>query len=53
MRILFLGDIVGRPGYMAVTERLSEIRDQESVDFIVANAENAADGSGLTVRQFR
>lgn len=53
MRILFLGDIVGRPGYAAVTKRLPEIRRHESLDFVIANAENAADGSGLTVRQFR
>jgi len=53
MRILFLGDIVGRPGYVAVTESLPAMRQELSLDLVVVNAENAADGSGLTVRQFK
>lgn len=53
MRILFLGDIVGRPGYVAVTDRLPSIREELALDFVVVNAENAADGSGLTTRQFK
>lgn len=53
MRILFLGDIVGRPGYAAVIDQLSAIRKELGIDFVVANAENAADGSGLTLRQFK
>ncbi len=53
MRILFLGDIVGRPGYSAVTNRLARIRREHQLDFVVVNAENAADGSGLTARQFK
>lgn len=53
MRILFLGDIVGRPGYAAVTDRLPGLREELALDFVVVNAENAADGSGLTTRQFK
>jgi metallophosphoesterase (TIGR00282 family) len=53
MRILFLGDVVGRPGCLAITGNLPAIREERSIDFVVANAENAADGSGLTVRQFK
>jgi len=53
MRILFLGDVVGRPGCSAITDHLPAIRKGRSIDFVVANAENAADGSGLTVRQFK
>jgi len=53
MRILFLGDIVGRPGYSAVTAQLSDLRIELSLDFVIVNAENAADGSGLTLRQFK
>jgi len=53
MRILFLDDIVGRPGYVAVTESLAALRKELSLDLVVVNAENAADGSGLTVRQFK
>jgi 2',3'-cyclic-nucleotide 2'-phosphodiesterase len=53
MRVLFLGDIVGRPGFSAVKEHLANIRRDRMIDFVVANAENAADGSGLTERQFK
>ncbi len=53
MRILFLGDIVGRPGYHGVVSHLPEIRKAHRLDFVVVNAENAADGSGLTQRQFK
>ena len=52
MRILFLGDVVGKPGLTAVRDHLLSIRQQQRLDLVVANAENAADGSGLTVRQF-
>jgi 2',3'-cyclic-nucleotide 2'-phosphodiesterase len=53
MRVLFLGDIVGRPGYSAVKQCLASIRAEHAIDFVVVNAENAADGSGLTERQFK
>jgi 2',3'-cyclic-nucleotide 2'-phosphodiesterase len=53
MRILFLGDIVGKPGVNLVRRALPGIRARERIDFVVANAENAADGSGLIVRQYR
>ena len=53
MRILFLGDIVGRPGFTAVADHLPALRKELGLDFVAANAENAADGSGLTLRQFK
>ena len=53
MRVLFLGDIVGRPGFAAVKTYLPAIRLDHGIDFVVVNAENAADGSGLTARQFK
>jgi 2',3'-cyclic-nucleotide 2'-phosphodiesterase len=53
MRILFLGDIVGRPGVNLVRQALPSIRLKERIDCVIANAENAADGSGLTVKQYR
>lgn len=53
IRILFLGDIVGRPGMEAVSKRLESLRAEQRLDCVVANAENAADGSGLTRRQFK
>ena len=47
MRILFLGDIVGRSGREAVEARLPELRRTLAVDFAVVNAENASHGFGL------
>ncbi len=48
MRILFIGDIVGKPGYTMVCNHLDTIRSLHKVDVVIANAENSADGSGLT-----
>lgn len=50
MRILFVGDIVGSPGRKAVQELIPLIRKREKIDFVIANSENAAGGSGLTPR---
>jgi len=47
-RILFLGDIVGRAGRLAVIEHIRTIRENEKIDLVIANGENAAGGSGLT-----
>ncbi len=48
MRLLFLGDIVGRTGRVAVIEQLPMLRRRLSSDFVIINAENAAHGFGLT-----
>ncbi len=48
MRILFVGDIVGRAGRAALFERLPGIRERWRPDFVVVNGENAAGGFGLT-----
>ena len=48
MRLLFLGDIVGRPGRTAVTERLPALRERWRLDCVVINGENAAGGFGIT-----
>ncbi|GAF79026.1 unnamed protein product, partial [marine sediment metagenome] len=48
MKILAIGDVIGRPGRRALRELLPAIRDEQGVDFVVANGENAAGGSGLT-----
>lgn len=48
MRILFIGDIVGEPGRRAIKELVPKITKREKIDFIVANGENAAGGSGIT-----
>jgi 2',3'-cyclic-nucleotide 2'-phosphodiesterase len=48
MRILFIGDIVGKPGRLICTQTMRQLRSQENLDLVVANAENIAGGSGLT-----
>lgn len=49
MRLLFIGDIVGRPGRRAVREVLPGLRERLGpIDVVLANAENAAGGKGLT-----
>jgi metallophosphoesterase (TIGR00282 family) len=48
MRILMIGDIVGRPGREALAELLPRLREEQAVDLVVANVENAAAGFGLT-----
>jgi metallophosphoesterase (TIGR00282 family) len=48
MRILFVGDLVGRSGRAAVLERLPMLRARLALDAVVVNAENAAGGYGLT-----
>ena len=48
MKILFLGDIVGKPGRKAVKEILPELVKKLEPDFVIANGENAAGGYGLT-----
>lgn len=53
MRILLIGDIVGRPGVQIVIERLPELRREHGLDLVIANAENSADGSGLTPTIYR
>jgi metallophosphoesterase (TIGR00282 family) len=47
-KILFLGDIVGRPGRSFVIERLAALRDELGADIVIANAENSAGGAGIT-----
>jgi 2',3'-cyclic-nucleotide 2'-phosphodiesterase len=47
MRLLFLGDIVGRPGRRAVARVLPRMIAAERIDFVVANCENASGGKGI------
>jgi len=49
VNILFIGDIVGRPGRFALKERLDRLVDMHSIDLVIANCENAAAGFGLTI----
>jgi len=48
MRLLFLGDIVGRPGREVVISRLPRLRERWRLDFVAINGENAAGGFGIT-----
>ena len=48
MRILFLGDVMGRAGRSAVAEHLPRLREAWRVDFVVVNGENATSGMGLS-----
>ena len=48
MKVLFIGDIVGRPGRVAVKALLPRIVERHKIDFIVANGENASGGFGIT-----
>lgn len=49
MKVLCIGDIVGSPGRKAVRELLPGLIKEHSVEMVIANAENAAGGSGITV----
>lgn len=48
MRLLLIGDVVGKPGRQIIVGALAGLRRREGLDLVVVNAENAAGGSGLT-----
>ena len=48
IRVLVIGDVVGKPGREALRRELAGLREREGADLVIANAENAAGGSGLT-----
>ena len=48
MKILFIGDIVGKPGRLAIRELLPLIVEDYRIEFVIANCENAAAGFGVT-----
>lgn len=48
MKMLFLGDVMGRAGRAAIQERLPKLRADLGLDFVVVNGENASGGMGLT-----
>ena len=53
MRILFVGDIVGRSGRSVVYERLPNLVRDWKLDLVVANGENSAGGFGITETIYR
>ncbi len=48
MKVLMIGDVVARPGRIAVLERIQDLREQHAVDLAVMNAENVAGGFSIT-----
>ena len=53
MRVLHIGDIVGKPGRRIIRQKLPDFREVEGIDFVIANAENSAGGTGLTPENYR
>jgi hypothetical protein len=53
VRILLIGDIVGQPGRQIVTRAVPGLAAREGLDLVIANAENAASGSGLTPGMYK
>jgi len=53
IKILFIGDIIGKPGRQALGRELHRLVDRHAVDLVIANAENAAGGFGLTTETAR
>jgi len=48
MRVLFIGDVVGKPGRAGLARAMPELRERHSPDLVIANGENAAGGLGIT-----
>ena len=53
LQILFIGDVVGKPGRAMLTKVVPALVDHWGLDLVVANAENSAGGSGLTPKGYR
>ena len=49
MKLLFLGDVMGRAGRNAISGQLAKLRADWGLDFVVVNGENASSGAGLTM----
>ena len=48
LKLLFIGDIVGRPGRDIVNAQVKKLRAEHGLDFVIANGENSAAGAGIT-----
>ncbi|MEM7559384.1 MAG: TIGR00282 family metallophosphoesterase [Planctomycetota bacterium] len=53
LRVAFIGDVVGKPGMRIVCSTVPWLRREQGVQCVIANAENAADGSGLRCKDYR
>ncbi|WP_033159762.1 TIGR00282 family metallophosphoesterase [Mycoplasmoides alvi] len=52
MKILFLGDIFGKPGRDSIKQNLQKIKEKYEIDLTIANAENCSHGKGLTLEHY-
>jgi calcineurin-like phosphoesterase len=52
-RVLFIGDIIGKPGRETVRKLLPSLRQEFSPDLIIANGENAAGGMGINAKKYQ
>ena len=52
MKILAVGDIIGETGIKELKNKLYQIRQKEEIDFVIVNGENAAEGMGITEKNF-
>ena len=52
MKILAVGDLIGNSGLKELKKRLESIKEQEKIDFVIVNAENVAEGMGITKQNF-
>src|SRR5918996_2338999 len=50
MRVLFIGDVVGKPGRAGLARAMPELRERHAPDLVIANGENSAGGLGITER---
>ncbi len=53
MRVLAVGDIVGRSGIQKLKETLPNVIKENNIDFVIVNGENAADGMGITEKMYK
>ena len=53
MNILAIGDIVGNSGVNKLKSELQDIKNKYNIDFVIVNGENAAEGMGLTIKNFK
>ena len=49
LRVLMIGDAIGKPGRKALEQELPSLRQERGIDFVTANGENVAGGMGLTL----
>lgn len=53
MKFLYIGDIMAEPGVKVVEKNLTSIKNQNNVDFVIAQAENVSDGKGMTISDMK